>query len=191
VPHVSCGAFDSGCLMKHFYRRNLPHIQNLTGTYFVTFRTKGDLFLPPAARSIALKHTLLEAGKRIELYAVVIMPTHVHLLFTPLENDRAKPFSLAQIMKGIKGSSAYNINRLLGRRGQLWQDESFDRIMRSREFEQKLNYICANPVVAGLCKRPKDYRWLWTRPAPVRRLQPVARKIRAAGTPVPVLHKPQ
>src|SRR5262249_16445551 len=130
--HMCDGVVLSRGSMKHFYRRNLPHIQELGGTYFVTFRTKGELFLPPSARSIALRHSLYEDGKRVELHAVVIMPSHVHLLFTPLENDRAQPFSLAEIMKGIKGSSAYNINRLLDRRGQLWQDESFDRIMRSR-----------------------------------------------------------
>jgi putative transposase len=96
--------------LKHFYRRNLPHIQGFDAVYFVTFRTKRDLFLPPRARSIALKHCLFEDGKRVELHPVVIMPNHVHLLFTPLENDRAEPFSLAEIMKGIKGSSAYNIN---------------------------------------------------------------------------------
>ena len=162
MPQGPGCAFWAGDLMKHFYRRNLPHIQELSGTYFVTFRTKGDLFLPPAARSIALRHSLYENGKRVELHAVVIMPTHVYLLFAPLESDHAVPFSLAEIMKGIKGSSAYNINKLLGRRGQLWQDESFDRIMRSQEFEFKFNYICANPVDAGLCKKPEEYRWLWT-----------------------------
>ncbi|HEY6307089.1 MAG TPA: hypothetical protein VI488_11610, partial [Candidatus Angelobacter sp.] len=93
---------------------------------------------------------------------------HVHLLFTALENERAEPYSLAEIMKGIKGSSAYNINRLLGRRGQLWQDESFDRILRYGEFEQKFNYIGANPVDAGLCNQPKEYLWLWTQPAQAR-----------------------
>jgi REP element-mobilizing transposase RayT len=120
------------------------------------------LFLPPAARSIALRHSLFEDGKRVELHAVVIMPTHAHLLFTPLENEQATPYSLAEIMKGIKGPSAYYINRLLGRRGQLWQDESFDRIMRSQEFESKFDYICANPVDAGLCDKPEAYQWLWT-----------------------------
>jgi REP element-mobilizing transposase RayT len=154
--------------MKPFYRRNLPHIQNLSGTYFVTFKTKDDLFLPPAARSIALRHSRFEDGKRIDLHAVVIMPTHVHLLFTALENDYAEPFTLAEIMKGIKGSSAYNINKLLDRRGQLWQDESFDRIMRSGEFENKFNYICANPVDAGLCSKPREHRWLWVQEAQAR-----------------------
>jgi hypothetical protein len=76
--------------------------------------------------------------------------------------------SLAEIMKGIKGTAAYNINRLLGRKGQLWQDESFDRIMRTSEFELKLNYIQANPVDAGLCNRPEEYRWLWVQHAQAR-----------------------
>lgn len=151
--------------MRSFYRRNLPHIETYPATYFVTFSTKGDLFLPYRARTIALRHCPFETTKRIELYAAVIMPTHVHLLFTPLENDEGEPFSLAEIMKGIKGSSAYNINKLLNRKGALWLPESFDRIMRRGDFEHKLNYIRANPVDAGLCKRPEEYRWLWLQSA--------------------------
>jgi REP element-mobilizing transposase RayT len=158
--------------MKPFYRRNLPHIQKFNAAYFVTYRTVGDLFLPARARTIALKHCLFDNGKRIELFAAVIMPNHVHLLFSPLENDYGEPFPLAEIMKGIKGTSAYNINKLLGRKGTLWQDESFDRITRSGEFEFKRNYIMANPVDAGLCRRPEEYRWLWVQPA-------------QAGVPVP------
>jgi len=161
-------------MTKQFYRRNLPHIQAYNAVYFVTFRTNCDLFLPRAARSIVLRHVLFENRKRIELHAAVIMPNHVHLLFTVLENEVAEPYSLSEIMRGIKGTSAYNINRLLKRRGQLWQDESFDRIMRSQEFGWKFNYICANPVDAGLCNRPKEYRWLWTEAQ--------------AGVPVP--HRP-
>ncbi|HET7871617.1 MAG TPA: transposase [Terriglobales bacterium] len=147
--------------MKGFYRRNLPHIERFSAAYFVTFRTLGDLFLPPAARTIALRHCVFENGRKIEMYATVIMPNHVHLLFTALESDQAEPFSLAEIMKGVKGVSARRINQLLGRKGSPWQDESFDRIMRAQEFEFKRNYIIANPIDAGLCKRPEDYRWLW------------------------------
>lgn len=155
-----------------FYRRNLPHMERLCATYFVTFSTKGDLFLPGAARSIALKHCLFENRKRIELYAGVVMPNHVHLLFAALENEFGEPFRLAEIMKGIKGSSAYNINKLLGRKGALWEQESFDRILRYGEFEFKMNYIRANPIVAGLACKPDEYRWSW----------------KAAQARVPVLH---
>jgi len=145
----------------HFYRRNLPHIEAFHATYFVTFRLWSYPYLPPAARSIALRHCLFENGRRIELHACVVMPTHVHLLFTALEDERGEPFSLAGIMKGIKGASARNINEFLGRRGRLWQDESFDRIMRSGEFQNKLEYIVANPITAGLSNRPGEYRWAW------------------------------
>lgn len=160
----------------HVYRRNLPHIEKFSATYFVTFRTKGDLLLPPAARSIALKHCLFENGRKIELHAAVIMPNHAHLLFTPMENDRAEPFSLAEIMKGIKGTSARNINKLLNRRGQLWQDESFDRIMRASELQNKLEYIIANPINAGLTSKPGEYQWVWMQESQAR---------------VPVPHKSQ
>ena len=95
------------------------------------------------------------------MYAAVVMANHVHLLFTALESETGEPFSLAEIMKGIKGVSARNINKLLGKKGSLWQDESFDRIMRAEEFEFKRNYIIANPIDAGLCKRPEEYQWLW------------------------------
>ena len=157
----------------HFYRRNLPHIQEFDATYFVTFRVWKYPYLPPIARFIALRHCLFEDGRRIELHACVIMPTHVHLLFTALEDERGYPFSLAEIMKGIKGVSARNINKLLKRRGQLWQDESFDRIMRAGEFQDKLDYIIANPISAGLAKRPGQYKWVWVQ------------KIPQEGVPVP------
>jgi len=165
-----------------FYRRNLPHIEEFDATYFVTFRLWKYPYLPPAARSIALRHCLFENGRGIELHACVIMPTHVHLLFTCLEDERGYPFALAKIMKGIKGVSARNINRLLNRRGQLWQDESFDRIMRAGEFSDKLEYIILNPISAGLAKRPVQYKWLWVQ-KPAQARVPVPQKpARAASS---------
>ena len=126
-----------------FYRRNLPHLERPGGSYFVTFRTIGDLILPPAARSIALNHCLFDNGRKIQLHAAVVMPDHVHLLFTPLQETEDKWFSLAEIMNGIKGASSHRINKLLQRRGTLWLDESFDRLMRSSdEFGEKDTLHC-------------------------------------------------
>ncbi len=56
-------------------------------------------------------------------------------------------------MNGIKGASAHSINKLLKRRGHVWQDESFDHILRSEEkMISKVEYICQNPVRKGLVK---------------------------------------
>ncbi|HET8891764.1 MAG TPA: transposase [Candidatus Angelobacter sp.] len=167
----------------HFYRRNLPHIETFNATYFVTFRVWKYPYLSPPARSIALRHCLFENGKRIELHACVIMPTHVHLLFTALEDEHGCPFSLARILKSIKGVSARNINKLLGRRGQLWQDESFDRIMRAGEFQNKLEYIITNPISAGLVEKPGQYRWLWLPEATQARVPVPQKSSTVASTP--------
>jgi hypothetical protein len=52
---------------------------------------------------------------------------------------------------------------LLGRRGHVWQEESFDHCIRSDEYlNAKMAYVLSNPVRRGLVKKPRDYRWLWT-----------------------------
>ncbi len=69
---------------------------------------------------------------------------------------------MAEIMHGIKGASAHSINKLLKRQGHVWQDESFDRILRREEgIIGKVEYICQNPVRQGLVEQVDDYPWLW------------------------------
>ncbi len=140
------------------YRRKLPHLQKFDRRIFVTFRKRTDEPLSPAARSLALNHCLQGNNRTMYLHAAVIMPEHVHLLFVPLRNAEGWPFPLSEILKLIKGPSARSINLLTGGHGALWQDESFDHILRSNEsFEEKLDYIRQNPVRRGLCERPEDY----------------------------------
>jgi REP element-mobilizing transposase RayT len=96
------------------------------------------------------------------MHALVVMPNHVHLLFTPLLDKSGEPHVMAKIMKGIKGTSSHSVNKLLRRRGTLWEPESFDRIIRSdADFEAKMIYIIGNPMAAGLAKGPDDYQWAW------------------------------
>jgi putative transposase len=67
-------------------------------------------------------------------------------------------------MDAIKGASAHLINRELGRRGKVWQTESFDRVVRSSEsLEQKVAYVLANPLRRGLVGRWEEYPWIWRR----------------------------
>jgi len=87
------------------------------------------------------------------------MPDHVHLILSiPRSNDG---LLLRRIMKGIKGTSAREINALFGWRGNVWQDESFDRVVRSDERERALDYVWRNPVAAGLVSEPEEYPWVW------------------------------
>jgi len=90
---------------------------------------------------------------RYQLHAWVVMPNHVHLLFTPLAG-----FSLSKIMKSLKEYTAKEANRILGREGQFWQEDYFDRYIRNEQhYANTLAYIEYNPMAARLCERPEDW----------------------------------
>jgi putative transposase len=148
---------------KYKYRRRLPHLQKNDADLFITFRTGGPLILPAPARDLVLQHCLREV--RIRLLAAVIMPNHVHLLLSCLRDEDGWPFPLSKIMQCLKGATAHRINKLLGCCGPVWQEESFDHVLRSHEsLKEKIEYVRQNPMRAGLVKRPEDYPWLWVRP---------------------------
>jgi REP element-mobilizing transposase RayT len=84
-----------------------------------------------------------EHNKTIDLHAAVVMPDHIHLIFTPLVGPDLWTFTLPQIMRAIKGRAARKVNVFLNRRGPVWQDESFDHVLRSNEsLAQKMDYVC-------------------------------------------------
>jgi len=102
---------------------------------------------PDAAGMIgdALEHF---DGERYHLDAFVIMPNHVHAILQPLPG-----YSLANILRSWKGFTARTINKLLGRTGTLWMEESFDRIVRDfDELVRYRDYIARNPEKANLRK---------------------------------------
>jgi len=90
---------------------------------------------------------------RYHLHAWVVMPNHVHALLTP-ENG----FTLSSILFSWKSFTAKEANRILGRNGQFWQEDYFDRYARNEEhYWTMVDYIEMNPVKAGLCARKEDW----------------------------------
>lgn len=85
-------------------------------------------------------------GERYQHHCWVIMPNHVHLLFTLAPGQL-----LEKVMQGWKGVSSRRIHAALGRSGTLWQKDYFDRMIRDGEhFVRCARYIRKNPVKAGL-----------------------------------------
>jgi REP element-mobilizing transposase RayT len=141
-----------------YRRRNLPHLEVPDATYFVTFRSRSGLVLPPAARDQVMLVIERCNSNRIELQAAVVMPDHAHLIFRILKGN------LSDVLRKIKGSSARQVNIVLKRSGSLWMDESFDHIIRhEEELKEKIEYIQNNPVKKGLVDLPHQYRWLFVR----------------------------
>jgi REP element-mobilizing transposase RayT len=170
-----------------YHERHLPHWQPEGAALFVTWRLHGSL--PASVQAlknesagrqfVAFDRVLdraatgprwladeraarcvmgaLHYGEReLHLYrlrAWVLMSNHIHILIYP-EAD------LSRITKAIKNFSARGANTILGRTGQpFWQDESYDRWVRTPdELEKIVRYIEGNPV-AGMVPRVQDWRW--------------------------------
>ena len=147
---------------KYDYRRNLPHIEKGGRAHFITFDTYLRWELPPLARDLVLEHCLHDNGTKMRLYVLVVMPDHVHMIFMPLETEKHETFTFEEIVGAIKGASSHSVNKALKRSGTVWQDESFDHVIRHAEsLEAKIRYVRENPVRKGLVSRPEDYKWLW------------------------------
>ena len=99
------------------------------------------------------------------VHAYVVMPDHLHLILTPMVDERrAQIFSLIEIMQAIKGASGRAINQRMGRNGTVWQEESFDHVLRSSEgLDAKVDYVLQNSVRKGLVADWREYRWAWQR----------------------------
>jgi putative transposase len=145
-------------------RRNLPHWEIPGNAYFVTFNTSPGCKLSPEEKDIVLSTIKYHQDKKYILYACVIMDTHVHLIILPLGTSGGQYYSLGQIMHSIKSYSANQIQRTTGKRGNIWFDEHYDRVIRDdNEFFEKIGYVMNNPVKVELVKDPEDYRWLYYR----------------------------
>jgi REP element-mobilizing transposase RayT len=96
-------------------------------------------------------------GERYLVSSFVIMPNHCHLTIQPFSG-----WDLETILKGIKGVVAREVNAQSGRCGALWQQKSYDRIVRDEEHLWRVvQYIGRNPFKAKL---PCDQWRRWMNP---------------------------
>jgi len=114
----------------------------------------GESFLARQDVGALVQNALLYFdGQRYSLHAWVVMPNHVHVLVGLLEG-----FALADIVMSWKSYTAKEINKILGRKGTLWQREYFDRFIRNADhFWRSVQYIEENPIKAGLCAKAEGW----------------------------------
>lgn len=86
------------------------------------------------------------------------MPNHVHAIVRPLGDQR-----LDQILHSWKSFTSKEINKVIGHKGSLWEEESYDHIIRTNnEFENQMAYVLDNPKKAQLIDWPwvgKNQKW--------------------------------
>lgn len=109
---------------------------------------------PEIAEIVSEELRKVVANNFCEVHAYVVMPNHVHVLWTPA-------IAHFDLIRRVKGATACQGNKRLGRTGeQFWQQEYFDRAVRTdKEFARIHRYIEWNPVKAGLTARPEEFPW--------------------------------
>jgi REP element-mobilizing transposase RayT len=114
----------------------------------------------PAIADMVQESLLAFDSQRYHLFAWVIMPNHVHVLFQPIQ-----VWTVANIVASWKKFTARKIcgiRRSGGDEssGPVWHREYWDRYIRDQShFEQAVEYIHLNPVKAGLVAAARDWRW--------------------------------
>ncbi len=98
------------------------------------------------------------------LDAFCIMPNHVHLVCTPLEQSDGTFIPISKIMHSLKRHTGQVGNELLNRNGDFWEHENYDHYARDEaEFQRIVNYVLNNPVKAGLALTPEEWKWSFCR----------------------------
>jgi len=102
---------------------------------------------------------LLRLGRIVDCYrwlclSYCLMGNHFHLIVrTPEPN-------LSRGMQHLCGSYAQQFNKRYGRRGHLFGCRFGSRpVETDAHLFRAHRYVALNPVEAGLCERPEDWRW--------------------------------
>ncbi len=107
----------------------------------------GQCFLADSRVADMMEQTLKHNdGKKYDLISYCIMPNHVHVLIRVSEG-----VSLSSILHTWRSYSAHEANKILGRSGDFWMKDYYDRYIRdARHYTAVVQYIKDNPAKAGL-----------------------------------------
>ncbi len=141
----------------------------------------GSCALRDRATRQALTDTLGRCeGSRYQSHAWVVMPNHVHLLFSPIAEH-----TIASLVRSWKGVSARQANLLNRHTGEFWMKDFYDRLIRdAAHFWRCARYIRRNPEKAKIAE---DHFTLYEAPF----MTEVLDQVRTGGTPAADLNEPQ
>lgn len=155
----------------------LPRSRTDESTYFINAQTYQRKRLLQSERSARLLLGVLYHYRKASKYLLhefVVMPNHFHMLITP-----APGVTLERALQLIKGRFSFEAGKKFGMGREIWQRSFYDRRVRNlAEYFQSRTYIHANPVEAGLCTEPSEYRYSSAYPG--FKLDPIPQRLKPA-----------
>ena len=139
------------------------------GTFFFTVVTYERFPLFQRESSVNLLHTCLRQTMAIHPFTMeawVILPEHLHAIWTLPEND--SDFSVrwknikANFSRQYHGPVAGNTSQSMLKKGEkgIWQRRFWEHTIRDEvDYERHCDYIHYNPVKHGLVSTPSDWKY--------------------------------
>ncbi len=148
----------------------------LNETYFWTNSIKdwNEILWNETFKDVIVQSLMYLTKKNfVRIYAFVIMPNHIHLIWKMLKKNGDElpiasfsKYTAHQLLEKVKNDSTKNISRFLvdecDREHRIWHRDPLAILMDSRaKVEQKIKYIHDNPMGEkwNLAKYPEDYYW--------------------------------
>lgn len=159
---------------NYTYQKSLPDNQSLEKReelrqeYFEAFENELEKNLNEPhwlknerVAKIVMDSLLFNNNKHYILWCACIMSNHAHILLLTIKGSPL----LNVILQNHKKFTAVQGNKVLGRSGPFWAEESFDTIIRNNaHFFRAVNYCIQNPVKAGIVEKWSDWKWTYIHP---------------------------
>ncbi|MGP0065799.1 MAG: REP-associated tyrosine transposase [Isosphaeraceae bacterium] len=141
------------------------------GNYFFTVVTHDRRpFLTSSIARPCLRRAIRKVRRRrpFDLVAIVLLPDHLHTVWTLPRGDADYPMRWAQIKESFTrsflthgGAEGFRNSSRIGRRERaVWQRRSWEHTCKDEdEVERCISYVHWNPVKHGLVQRVQDYPW--------------------------------
>ena len=146
--------------------RNYIRDKTKGGCYFLTFNLidrKSQLLLTHMDQfRIAYAKTVQR--HRFHLDAIVVLPDHVHMMITLLEDSYNYAIVVAslksQFSKQLHNTEIISLSRQAKRERGIWQRRFWEhRIRDDTDYRQHMDYIHYNPVKHGYVVNPQDWQY--------------------------------
>ncbi len=133
-------------------------------THLITRRVSERRFMlrPSRETNAILGYLLAVISERygILLHVACVLSNHLHIVLTdPKER-------LPDFQRDLDSLAARTVNCLLGRWGSLFERDSYSAVSLETDDDvlDKVVYVLANPVAAGLVRRAREWPGLWSDP---------------------------
>ena len=140
-------------IVMHYRRLRLAG-----ASYFftvVTHRRRPIFAEPEAVDALRTAFRTVRARHHFEITAIVVLPDHIHAIWTLPGSDANYPTR----WRLIKAETSRLLHRH-GTKGQIWQARYWEHCLRDeRDLRNHLDYIHYNPVKHGLAMAAADWPW--------------------------------